>query len=49
MYLKDIECGGVNWIHLVQDEYSNDQSGTIRGGEFPDQLNDYQLLNISLR
>jgi hypothetical protein len=42
----------VNWIHLAHDrtrgggscEQGNEPSGSIKVGELPDQLNDYQIL-----
>jgi hypothetical protein len=41
--LGEIRWEGVDWMHLAQDskecqacEHSNEPSGSIKGGEFPD-------------
>jgi len=47
--LKEIRWEGVDWMHLAQDrdqavgpcEHDNEPSGSIKSGEFLDQLNDY--------
>jgi hypothetical protein len=43
---------GVNWIFLAQNrdkwraltDTVNELSGSIRGGKFPDEMSDYQIL-----
>jgi hypothetical protein len=49
MDLEEIVCENVDWIHVVQDgagccEHGNEPSGSIKCGEFLDQLSDCQLL-----
>jgi hypothetical protein len=52
MYLKDIGCYDVNWIHLASEEvpvvgsclHGNVLPGSIISGEFLDQCKDYQLV-----
>ena len=40
MDLKEVECGGMDWIELAQwagsFEYGNEPSGSIKCGEFLD-------------
>jgi hypothetical protein len=47
MNIMEIWLEGVDWIYLAQAdscEYDNEPSGFVKGGEFLDQLSDYQLL-----
>jgi hypothetical protein len=53
MEFKLIGCEGVNWIKVAQDRVqcrscvntvTNVQVGSMKGGDFLDQLRDYQLL-----
>jgi hypothetical protein len=47
--VKEKAREGVDWIHLAQEPvagscvYGNEPSGSIKGVEFFDMLNDYQL------
>jgi hypothetical protein len=43
-------CESVDWIDLAQDtyEHNNDPSVSTKGGEYLDQLSDYQLLKKSV-
>jgi hypothetical protein len=43
MYLKEIACESVDWIHLAQDvgcEHGYVFSGSMKGGEFLDLVSD---------
>jgi hypothetical protein len=52
---KYTDCEVLDWFQLDQDgdqwrvfcEHSNEHSSSIKGGEFHDQLNVYQLLKDS--
>jgi len=46
MDLREIGWDVVDWLHLAEDragscEHDNELSGSIKGGEFLDQINDY--------
>ena len=52
MGLQGVVCGGMDWIELAQDrgketgacECGNEPTGSIKCGEFLDQLRNGQLL-----
>jgi hypothetical protein len=51
-YIQEIGCKGVDWADVafvrvqgaVSCEHGNESSGSIKFGEFPDKLMNYQLL-----
>jgi hypothetical protein len=48
VYLKEGGCGNVGWIQLAPVagtyEHDNENSGSIKGGKFLEQMSNYQLL-----
>jgi len=45
---REAGCEDVDWIHLAQDrpvagsyEHNNEQAGSIKSWEFPDQMSNY--------
>jgi hypothetical protein len=47
---KGIACESMEWIYLPQNSANtvNGHLGTVKGTEFLDQLNEYQLLKVTV-
>jgi hypothetical protein len=40
----ETEHKGVDWFYLTQEHDNDESRSSVRGGEFLDQLSDFQLL-----